>query len=232
MSKLASAPILIMNQRILIVTVLIVNLIAGTGCYDSQSAWTAYTLTYTAFLGADSFATTIRNTDILIKQNNQWQIVVANYSQPILRKDIIEAFASGKFPLPAPIGNAVKTNAEALVNHFREDFKNFSKANCAADAVIIGPEPNDQIVGAEAARQFFAKWRGEASEWGERPDGIRAGLAADGRVGWVISNLEWLAKSNGGTTAAPLRAVLVYQKGDHAWEIVQAHISVGVPDPA
>ncbi|MGH7449907.1 MAG: nuclear transport factor 2 family protein [bacterium] len=57
---------------------------------DLNTAWTAHVLAYTIMFGADTIKFTLRNTNVLIKQNDRWRIVAANYSRPISQPEMKE----------------------------------------------------------------------------------------------------------------------------------------------
>jgi hypothetical protein len=194
---------------------------------DRQMAWSAAPLDYSVVFGEEVIPFHLRETNIFYRQNNQWVIAAAHYSQGLAAEEIRQGFVNGRFPAPRPVGDEVGQDANLLVVHFGQHLADLTLLPVAANAYLFGPQEDDQADGAAAVQELLAEMTHRYGALRLRPDGLRAGLASGGQAGWVAANVE----SNTDETPLIFRLLAAYTAGDAGWELAQAHLSVGVPDP-
>jgi len=142
---------------------------------------------------------------------------------------LLPARITGRLPDPTPVGEVVGEGAQRLVEAFKQDIADLSRAAIHRDAQVFGPLPGEDAEGEVAVRAWLATL---ASRWGTlrlRPDGVRAGILSK-QAGWVGANLEVAVPYDGQQVTLPLRALVMYHKEQDHWTIAHAHISVGIPD--
>jgi hypothetical protein len=101
-------------------------------------------------------------------------------------------------------------------------------------AQLIARHPGTLVVGTDAAEwwhggeQIIATW---SAAWRERgglpvhssqPEAYRAG-----DVGWVADQAMWRLPTG---QSIPFRLTAIFHRQGQAWQMVQAHFSVGVPN--
>lgn len=196
---------------------------------DGKLAWTAAPLRYTVRFQGESNSFVLRHTAVLSKTDQRWSILATQYSLTLPPPRILEALTGGYLPAPAIVGNARQTGAQSLFREFIHQLADLSRAVISPDASVFGPFPQESAKGKTEVRALFRKW---TDRWGAlylRPDGIRAEFTSE-ESGWVAANVEAKLPYAGQRIALPMRALFVYQKEQDQWAIVQAHLSVGIPD--
>jgi len=167
----------------------------------------------------------LRVTTLLGRDSAGWKILVEHYSRAIEYDSLFMALMGRQVRAPAAVGQSVSQAAGELINQFRRDLKDFSKAKFAEDAVVV--TPGEIARGAAAARGALATWLGLPGNATEANTGIRVALAPGSRTGWLATTLYVPIFAGPESAVAPIRVLLIYHvAGDH-WEIVQAHFSVG-----
>jgi ketosteroid isomerase-like protein len=197
--------------------------------FDGRVAWSATPLQYTVSFGGERTSFLIRHTDLLTKSDEQWSILVTQYSIALPESKALQAQANGHLPAPRMVGDAVMPGAESLVEEFTHQLDNLSSAVISQHVHAFGPLPGEHADGEAAVRQLFASWTSRWSALRLRPDGIRAELVFL-HTGWVGANVEATVSYESQQIVLPMRLLVVYHKEQDIWAIVQAHLSVGVPD--
>jgi hypothetical protein len=188
-----------------------------------KTAWDGSILEYKIIMGTDTLPFIIRTTNILVKKNDKWEIVVANYSRQVT-DDPVKVFTDS-LPPPAPIENKIPEEANNLAKFFSEKLNSLSQLAMADSVFIIGPAMNDHLKGKSEVTGFLKNCDNKVT----RRDGLRAGLSDDGETGWVITNLD--LKITGQIITIPYRAVFAFEKEGNNWVLVMGHISIGLKDP-
>jgi ketosteroid isomerase-like protein len=196
---------------------------------DGNVAWSAAPLRYTVSFQGESNSFTLRHTTVLSKTDHRWSIRATQYSLALPEPRVLEALTGGYLPAPGAIGDARQIGAQSLFREFIHQLGNLSTATISQDAFVFGPFPQEYARGKTDVQALFEKW---TDRWGAlylRPDGIRAEFASP-VSGWVAANVEATLSHMGQPIRLPMRALFVYQKEQDQWAIVQAHLSVGIPD--
>jgi ketosteroid isomerase-like protein len=167
----------------------------------------------------------LRATTLLGRDSTGWKVLVEHYSRAVTYDSLFMALAGRQVPAPAAVGQSVEESAGELINQFRRDLKDFSKAAFAEDAVVV--TPGEIVHGAQAVRTALTTWLGLPGNATEANTGMRARLAPEATTGWLATTLYVPIFAGPESSVAPVRTLLIYHvAGDH-WEIVQAHFSVG-----
>jgi ketosteroid isomerase-like protein len=196
---------------------------------DGSLAWTAAPLNYKVSFQGETNSFALRHSSVLSKADQQWSILATQYSLTLPEARVLEALTGGYLPAPAAIGDVKQIGGQSLFREFIHQLADLSTAAIGQDAHAFGPFPQEYVKGETEVRALFEKW---TDQWGAlslRPDGIRAELtSAD--CGWVDANVEATVSHMGQPVCLPMRALFVYQNEQDRWEIVHAHLSVGIPD--
>ena len=196
---------------------------------DGHAAWSAAPLRYGIHFQGERNSFMLRHTSVLAKTAHGWSIRATQYSLALPEEKVLQALTSGKIPAPHPVGNTVGAGAQALAGSFKHQLADFSMSAISLDAQAFGPFPGEHAEGETAVRDLFARW---TSRWGVlrlRPDGVRAEFVSE-TMGWVGANVDAILSHADQRVALPLRVLVVYQSEQGHWEIVHAHLSVGIPD--
>lgn len=197
---------------------------------DHNTAWSAVPLRYTVSFQGETTSFLIRHTALLSKSDNQWSILVTQYSLALPESKVLQALTTERLPAPRNAGDSIGPGAEVIVEEFTQQLADLSTAVISRDAYVFSLLPGEHSEGETAIRALFAKW---TSLWGAlrlRPDGVRSELLSDGEMGWVGANVDVTMSYIDQPIILPLRALAVYRKEQGIWAIVHAHFSVGVPD--
>jgi hypothetical protein len=194
---------------------------------DRQMAWSAAPLDYSVVFGEEVLPFHLRETNIFYRQSNQWSVAAAHYSRGLPAQEIWQGFTNGRFPAPHPVGDRIDPDAELLVVHFEQHLADLTLLPVAVNAYLFGPQEGDQADGAAAVQELLAEMAHRYGALRLRSDGLRASLASGGRAGWIAANVE----SSVAGVPYVFRLLAAYAAGEAGWELVQAHLSVGVPDP-
>lgn len=171
----------------------------------------------------------LRVTTLLGRDTAGWKVLVEHYSRAVPYDSLFMALVGRQVRAPASVGQSVPEAAGELINQFRRDLRDFSRAAFADNAVVV--TPGEIVHGAPAARRALATWLGLPGNATEANAGMRAGLAPAAATGWLATTLYVPIFAGAESSVAPIRVLLVYHvAGDH-WEIVQAHFSVGWSPP-
>lgn len=167
----------------------------------------------------------LRSTTLLGRDSTGWKVLVEHFSRSLTYDSLFMALVGRQVHAPAAVGQSVQEAAGELVNRFRKDLKDFSKAAMAENAVVV--TPGEIAHGAAAARTALATWLGLPGNATEANTGMRTALAPGATTGWVVTTLYVPIFAGPESSVAPIRALVIYHlAGDH-WEIIQAHFSVG-----
>jgi ketosteroid isomerase-like protein len=110
---------------------------------------------------------------------------------------------------------SAKGDAEFLARHIAPD----------AGTVVVGTDDGEWWEGGES---IVATWGGEWRRRGGLPvHGSTARAWRQGAVAWASDRAYWTMPSG---RAVPFRVTVVFELRGEAWQIVQAHFSVGVPN--
>lgn len=96
----------------------------------------------------------------------------------------------------------------------------------------------DQLVSREQASMIIGtapnEWHGDRDGWKAAfpPQGLRVGAGdlrayEEGSVGWLADQPSFVLPDG---TAVRTRATAVMRREDGGWKLVQAHVSIAVPD--
>jgi hypothetical protein len=193
---------------------------------DGRTATATYELDYTVTYENQVFPYRLRAAYVLDRDTAGWRALAAQYSRPVSYDTLFMSLVSHKIPGVAPVGGQVPSSAGEVVQQFRADIRDISKASIISTAVVVTPE--GLVQGPEKARAELAQWLGPVGNATEPGDGIRAGLNPTGTVGWVATNLYVPIFAGPESAIAPMRALFIYHLAQDRWEIVQASLSVGL----
>jgi hypothetical protein len=193
---------------------------------DGRTAAATYELDYTVSYEKQVFPYRLRAAYLLERDTAGWRALASQYSRPITYDSLFMSLLSHKIPGVAPVGGQVPSSVGEVVQQFRADIRDISKASITPTAAVV--TPGGLVHGPEQARAELAQWLGPVGNATEPGDGIRAGLNPAGTVGWVATNLYVPVFAGPESAIAPMRALFVYHLAQDRWEIVQASLSVGL----
>ena len=196
---------------------------------DGKAAWSASPLSYAIRFQGETGSFVLRHSSLLSRSVHGWFILVSHYSLVLPEATLLQARIRGRLPDPSPVGAAVGQGAYGLVEEFKSQIGDLSRAAIHPNAQVFGPLPGEHAEGEMAVRALFATL---TARWGGlrlRPDGIRANIVSK-QSGWVMANVEVAVPYAGEQVSLPLRALMVYHKKQDQWTIAHAHLSVGIPD--
>jgi ketosteroid isomerase-like protein len=201
---------------------------------DGLAAWTADEMTLTVNSNGQQLDVPFRITEVLGQRDGAWQVIAAEMSVGVPPALALERAESGDWPelaaMPAGIGGGagdVYSKAARDLGRLDDLIASFSERD---DALVFTATPDEPAIGPAAIKaQVFDPLKAGAAtirKIGEP----RVALAPGGHVGWVLANVEVTTTSAGKPLGQPLRAMLVYVLESGSWELVQLHLSNGVPD--
>ncbi len=96
------------------------------------------------------------------------------------------------------------------------------------NVLLIGTDPTEWIEGREKVITFMNDLAERGAPGGATrlpPKRVRA--FREGNIGWSRSDMSWQLEDG---NHIPGRLTAVYRKEGDAWKILQAHVSIGIPD--
>jgi transketolase C-terminal domain/subunit len=98
------------------------------------------------------------------------------------------------------------------------------------DAFVFGTAAEEKIPGGKAIKAAFGDMVRAMGVTTAKAGGVRAGIAANGQVGYVAANLDFLPTVEGKKLTVPYRFLGIYLKEGEAWKLVQVHFSIGLAE--
>jgi len=212
---------------------------------DGRAAWTSEVIALAAgapdrgvdggadggLAAADGAREGLRVTEVLAEQDRRWWVLAVHlsYARPA---DRVRALATQHLLAPLPdLGEQVMPGAQPIATELARTIAGAAAFAAStserADAFMFGSAPDQQLTGGAAIRQAMAVELGRCTL--ERRGGLRAGVAWDGRVGWVAANLDRVCGEGTARVSEPERMLAVYLNQAGRWRLVQAHLSTPVP---
>jgi ketosteroid isomerase-like protein len=179
----------------------------------------------------------VRVTAGFVRDIDRWAMVFEHLSYALPTEDLLRMAQNGALATPAPIEDRgahpqldrMFVRAVERLHNGPERLRQRSLAD-DPDVLVIYPAPEHEFHGA-AAREapLLAEVYGTGGTVAVA--GRRITVARTGRAAWLVANLEVTTTVNGDPLRFGLRGTYVLElRGELGWEIVQAHVSVPVPE--
>jgi uncharacterized protein (TIGR02246 family) len=189
---------------------------------DGRTAWVSAQLDVRVSDGATEATLDFRVTEVLVlDEDGRWRVRTSFWSHPVAPEDAVE----GDWDAMVPIPDIVDAGGDELANEIAAELHDPRRlaSVVAHDAVVIGPGPDELVVGVDAA-----VWAERLPFTFSREGKNRVVLAPGAQVGWTVTNVDAIHRDGGRDVTIPMRALLVYERRGGAWWLVQAHLSYGV----
>jgi uncharacterized protein (TIGR02246 family) len=199
---------------------------------DGRAAWLSDEVEITVTTGDKIEITPLRLTEVLAEQDGNWWVHAVHWSRGVPNAQALEMAASGTLGKLKELGDSVAPGAQAVAAEFQKTSAQVNQfllsLSARPDAFVFGTAPDEQIEGGDKIKDVFSKQIADLGLTITRRGGLRAGVAPNGRLGWVAANIDLTALSDGKKVKVPTRALMVYLNDGGLWRMVQAHFSNGI----
>jgi hypothetical protein len=204
-----------------------------TGIYpDGKALWIADEVEITITIGDKPMVLPFRVTQLLVDKDGKWTVIALAWSHSMPNEEAFKAAAEGKLPVPAAIADLVDAGAEPLAQAYSDTVADVAKMLATVsdrdDAFVFGTAAEEKVTGGKTIKEAFGAQVQQFGVTTAKKDGIRVGLAPNGKVGFVAGNIDYTATIEGNKITVPYRYLGIYRDEEGAWKSVQVHFSIGI----
>jgi hypothetical protein len=206
---------------------------AGLGD-DGRSVWLADVLDERVRVDDAPAARGVLLNTTLIEHNGQrWRVVLAHESRALPEEDALLLAEGGRFPEPTELVDNVAETAGRLAEIMSASLAGADVFRAALSrrpgTLAFGPGPDERYLGTQAIGEWLQRLLGQDARL-VRSSGIRAGIAAGGKLGWVALNIDLATVRAGLEVRRPGRLTAILAREGNDWAIVQVHLSHAQPE--
>ncbi len=199
---------------------------------DGRAAWVADVIELTVTQAGKSVTSPLRLTEVLAEQDGAWWVHAVHWSIGVPNERALAMAADGSLGKLKALGESVAPGAQAIAAEFQKTSAKIGEflgsLSSRPDAFVFGTAPDEQLIGGDKIKETFKKQIDTLGLVITRRGGVHAGVAPNGRVGWVAANIDMTASEGGKKVNVPTRGLMVYLNESGLWRMVQAHFSNGV----
>jgi ketosteroid isomerase-like protein len=165
-----------------------------------------------------------------LKIEDEWRVVLEHHSGVGIETDAV--VPPGRGPAETVQDVPGRSRSEDIERPFRKQLERLSDIRMDPEVMIVGPTDGELAFGDTAATQLLADWEIRYGVFHADAGTIQSWSPRNRAVGWVVADVEARPPGAKGVVLK-LRFSAVYRaRGENAWSLVLAHLSVPVADSA